>query len=74
MIELFINTDEEMKIGQIDSGWVLNQDAQRIHISIKVIRKAELKEYLNFVESHGLSHAVRRNIGDKHLYLVEVLD
>jgi len=73
MTEMYINTDIELKIGQIELGQISTPDGYRPAV-VKCIRKAELNEYLEFVEKHDLSHLVRKNITKMHFYLVQILD
>jgi hypothetical protein len=75
VIEICINTDDEMIPGKVYQGLVWGTPEEgEIRIALRCVRTCTLEEYLNFVRENKLSHYVNRTIHDKHLYLVEVLD
>jgi len=76
MTEIFINTHNELVIGAIHIGEVLNEEMIPIKMVVKPIRIASKKEYLEFVRKHDLMDRVKRSINnpDIKFYLVEILD
>lgn len=74
MKELCINTEEPLDIGSITNGLVLNPDMEYVPIALRIISSITLEEYIKFVKEHKLEHLIKRNIHDKYLYRVEILD
>ena len=70
---MVININEPLVIGEIAAGFVITPDGEQ-SVCIKCIREASLEEYVSFVKKHNLEHMITRNIHDKYLYFVEVLD
>lgn len=74
MMELCINVDHPLEIGSIQNGFCLNENYEDTPICIRVIKPISLDEYVTFVTKYNLQHRIQRNIYDKYLYLVEILD
>lgn len=69
-----INTEEDLKIGELSEGWILNKEMKEIHVIMRILEEITYMEYYDYVKKHKSTHLINPSIYTKRFYRVQIYD